>query len=312
MEPSTRGMPTEYTGPTVGLIGLGFMGHGMGHNLITKGIPLYIKGNRKREAIDDLVSKGAVECQTAGEMARECDVLLLCVPGAEQVSQLIEGEGGVLASGCSGLTIIDHTTSTPDGIKELADKYPQFVFVDAPLGRSPKEAWSGKLSVMVGADKDVLKAVEPILSTFADTIQYAGPLGSGHALKMVNNMVSLGYAALYSEALCLVKSSGLEISAFDDLISSSRMNCEFFQTFMGWVRKGDSSTHKFSLKLAEHTISDVQGLAEKIGLESELLQSITDVYKKTLSLGFEEENLPELPRAVAQSKGMALRPYKKQ
>ncbi|HEV7286190.1 MAG TPA: NAD(P)-binding domain-containing protein, partial [Kaistia sp.] len=75
---------------TVGFIGLGFMGEGMATNLLTKGNPLLVMANRRREAVERLLALGAHEVATPADMARGADVIFLCVTGSRDVEQVIE------------------------------------------------------------------------------------------------------------------------------------------------------------------------------------------------------------------------------
>ena len=68
--------------------------------------------------------------------------------------------------------------------------------LDAPLGRTPKEAEEGKLSTYVGGDDETFAAVKPVFDTYADTVIHVGPLGMGHTLKLINNFISIGTAAV--------------------------------------------------------------------------------------------------------------------
>lgn len=187
----------------VGFIGLGHMGHGMAINILKRGFPLHVMAHQNRKALDDVVYRGAQEVSTPKAMAASCDIVLLCVPGAKEVEALVTADDGLAAGSRPGLTIVDCTTSDPSTLLRLSAEYAPrgLVFVDAPLGRSPHEAWQGALST--------LERIRPVLAAFATTIQHAGALGNGHRLKLVNNLISLGYAALYSEALALaVKAPG--------------------------------------------------------------------------------------------------------
>jgi len=296
--------------PKVGFIGLGYMGHGMATNILAAGFPLSVLAHRKREAIEDLVGKGAFEATSARELAERSDIVLLCVSGPDQVDDLVRRADGLAAGAAPGSIIVDCTTSAPSTLLKLAEDFPDLRFVDSPLGRSPKEAWAGELSVMVGSSEETLDAIHPVLSAFATTIQHAGPPGSGHALKLVNNIVSLGYAAIYSEAMVVAKKAGLGIDTFDALIGSSRMNCEFFQTFMGWARDGDSTTHRFALSLAEHTVGDALDFASKSGLDMRLIPAVHEIYSQAVARGLGEANLPELPRSVAEENAVDLEPRK--
>jgi 3-hydroxyisobutyrate dehydrogenase-like beta-hydroxyacid dehydrogenase len=118
----------------VGFIGLGHMGHGMAVNILKHGFPLWVMGHRSREAVDDLVRRGAQEVLTPKDMAASCDIILLCVPGAKEVETLVTNNEGLAAGATAGLTVVDCTTSDPSTLLRLADEFvgPRgLVFVDA-------------------------------------------------------------------------------------------------------------------------------------------------------------------------------------
>ena len=194
---------------TIGFIGLGFMGHGMAKNLVEKGFPLTVMAHRKREAIDDLIERGAREAATPREVAAASDIVVLCVTGSVQVQAIIDGPDGLAAAG-KRLMVIDCSTSEPAITQRLAGELVArgITLIDAPLSRTPKEAWAGTLDVMVGgAPADVARA-RPVLESFAGRIVETGPTGTGHMMKLLNNFVSLGYAALYAEALMMGAKGG--------------------------------------------------------------------------------------------------------
>jgi 3-hydroxyisobutyrate dehydrogenase-like beta-hydroxyacid dehydrogenase len=294
----------------VGFIGLGFMGHGMAANILRHGFPICVMAHRNREAVNDLVRRGASEVESPRAMAAICDVVILCVPGAAEVEAIVSGEDGLASGASRPLTVIDCTTSDPSTLLGLAERYERnrLAFADAPLGRSPREAWEGSLSTMVGCDEATLERIRPVLASFATTIQHVGALGAGHRLKLVNNFISLGYAALYSEALTLALKAGLSIASFDDLVRSSRMHCAFYDTFIGWVVSGDRNSHPFALDTALHTVSDVVAFSGSVSANIRLARSVRDVYAAAVADGFGAAMLPQLPQAVARASDIDLKP----
>lgn len=297
-------------GQRVGFIGLGNMGHGMATNIRQHGFPLAVMAHRKREAVDDLVRQGAVEVATPAEMAACSDIVILCVTGAKEVEDLVRGDRGLAAAARPGTVIVDCTTSDPETLLQLAADYRTrgIAFVDAPLGRAPAEAWKGELSTMVGGDAEVLDRVRPALRAFATTIQHVGPLGDGHRLKLVNNFISLGFGALFAEALVLAHKAGLSTRMFDDLVRSSRMHCGFYDTFIGWALEGNANAHRFAIDTAFHSISDVAAYARAVDLDSQLAEGIRNVYRQAVAAGDGDAMLPELPRSVACANRIELRP----
>lgn len=294
--------------PRIGFIGLGYMGHGMATNILARGFSVTVMAHRKREAVDDLIARGAREVTKPAEIAFESDIVILCVSGADAVDALVRGETGLASGAKPGLIIIDCTTSEPSTLLRLAAEFASrdIVFVDAPLGRSPQEAWKGALSVMVGCNESTLNRIRPVLASFATTIQHVGELGNGHRLKLVNNLISLGYAALYSEALVMAHKAGLNTEAFDGLVRSSRMHCAFYDTFIGWALNGDPNTHRFAMNAALHSLSDIEEFSGSLGLRGRLVAAIGDIYRETVGNG--QAMLTELPRSMAELDGIDLVP----
>ena len=120
----------------VGFVGLGFMGHGMAHNILTKGYPLAVMAHRKREAVEDLVGKGATEVSSPTELAKVSDVIVLCLTASPQVEGVVQA---LLPTLQPGAVIVDCSTSDPVSTLKLGallnDR--KVGFVDAPLGRTP-------------------------------------------------------------------------------------------------------------------------------------------------------------------------------
>ena len=294
----------------VGFIGLGFMGHGMAANILAKGFPLTVMAHRKREAVDDLVARGATEAATPAELAARSDIVILCVTGVPAVDALVRGEQGIAAGAKPGLIVIDCSTSDPTNLLALAEQFaPRGIeFVDAPLGRTPEEAWKGQLAVMVGADAAMLERIRPLLEAFASTILPAGALGNGHKLKLINNFVALGCAALYAEGLILSHKAGLSTRTFDELIRSSRVDCALFHTFMGWALDGNKDSHKFSLQNCLKDTTYAKEFSTSLGLPGPLAAAVQAVYAQAIAAGYGGANLPELPRSTAAAAGVPLVP----
>ncbi len=139
------------------------------------------------------------------------------------------------------LTIVDCSTSEPTLTIALhgASKAKGVDICDAPLGGTPANAEAGTLSAMVGAEPEVFERVAPVIGAFATKVTHVGAPGAGHTLKLLNNFLSLGYGAIYAEALALAAKVGVTPQTFDSVIRGSRMDCGFYQTFMTYVLERD-------------------------------------------------------------------------
>jgi 3-hydroxyisobutyrate dehydrogenase-like beta-hydroxyacid dehydrogenase len=138
---------------TIGFIGLGLMGHGIGWNFVEKGYALGVVAHRNRAPIEDLVSRGAVEVRSTREIAERSSIVFLCVTGSREVEALVRGPDGLKAHLKPGSVIVDTSTSDPTSTAALAEELAAsgIALADAPLGGTPVQAAEGKLSAMVGA-----------------------------------------------------------------------------------------------------------------------------------------------------------------
>jgi len=218
----------------IGFIGVGYMGHGMAHNIMKGGYPLVIKGNKNRVPVDDLVNSGAREARDLADLVSQCDVIHMCLSNSPQVENIIFGTGGILENAKEGLIVIDCTTADPTSTTRIADAMAEqgMHFVDAPLGRTPKEAAEGTLDAMIGASDDLFERIKPIVECWSGNIIHVGPVGAGHKMKLIMNFIAMSYASLYSEATVLAAKSGLSPQKVNEVIGSSRLSNGFFETFM--------------------------------------------------------------------------------
>jgi hypothetical protein len=291
----------------IGFIGVGLMGHGMAKNLLEKGFPLTVLGHRKREAVDDLLGRGASEAASPRAIAEASDVVVLCVTGSPQVEAIVQGPDGLAAAG-KPLLVIDCSTSEPASTRRLsAELAPKGItFIDAPLSRTPKDAWEGTLDVMVGGDPAAVSRARPVLEAFAGRIVETGPVGTGHTMKLLNNFVSMGYAALYSEALTVGAKAGLSPNVFDAVISNGRMDCPFYQTFRKYVIERDRNAHRFTLANASKDMTYLAGFALALGVANPVGAAVRNAYAQAVATGHGEDYVPMLSDLVAEWNGTAL------
>ncbi len=294
------------THPTIGFVGVGFMGHGMAKNILARGYPLWIKGNRNRTPIDSLLGLGAQEAGSLRQMAEHCDIIHLCLSNSAQVSDAILGPDGLLSAQRRGLIVIDTSTSDPAvTLKLAADMSAQgCTLVDAPLGRTPKEAEAGELDAMVGCPAELFDTIKPVIDCWAGTITRIGDTGSGHQMKLLMNFLGASYAALYSEAVSLASSVGLSPHTFREVIGPSRLGSGFFNTFMQYVCERDRDAHKFSINNMAKDIGYVNDMACDAGVMNVMSSAARHYYTHALAQGAGEDFVPQLCDHVGRLNGL--------
>ncbi|WNL41845.1 NAD(P)-dependent oxidoreductase [Halomonas sp. PAMB 3264] len=247
----------------IGFIGLGLMGKEMARHLLEQGYPLTVMAHRNREALEALCRDGASEVTTAAEMAAQSDIVFICVKTSEQVSDLVKRPDGLMAGARPGLVIVDCSTARPDITEQLADTLaPQDVtLIDAPLARTPREAREGRLNVMIGGEDNVVTRLTPIIQCFAENVFHVGPTGSAHKLKLINNFLSLGAAALAAEAASMAAALDVSQQKLLDICSQGGANSAMLAPVMEWVLERECTKLKFSLGNAE---KDMRYLTETL------------------------------------------------
>jgi 3-hydroxyisobutyrate dehydrogenase-like beta-hydroxyacid dehydrogenase len=290
---------------TIGFIGLGMMGHGIAKNIVDKGYHLTVIAHRNRTPVDDLIGRGASEAPSLAELAARSSIVFLCVTGSPEVEAAVRGPGGLAAHLQPGAIVVDCSSSDPSSTVQLAAelKAKGIDFADAPLSRTPKEAWEGTLDTMVGAEDAVFSRLRPILDTWAGKIVHIGGVADGHRMKLLNNFISLGYGALYAEALALADRVGISADRFDSVIRGGRMDCGFYQTFMRFTLEGDRDAHKFSLANAFKDLRYLESMANGAGLVNPVGNAVKNAYAVAVAAGGAADYVPMLPAYVDRLNG---------
>lgn len=291
----------------IGFVGLGLMGQGMATNIQRKGWPLTVIGHRNRKPVEDLVAEGATEAADMADLARASDIVFLCLTGSPEVQAVVAAMKPGLRRGS---VIVDCSTSDPTVTAVIAAELAELGvdFADAPLSRTPKEAWEGTLDCMVGADGPVFERIAPVIGAWAGKIVHIGGVGDGHKMKLLNNFVSLGYAALYSEALALGRKVGITPQTFDSVIRGGRMDCGFYQTFMGHTIDGNRDSHKFTLTNAFKDLRYLESMANAAPVASSLSSAVKNSYASALTHGGTgpEDYVPHLADFIARANGVEI------
>ena len=294
------------TNPTIGFIGVGLMGHGMAKNIVEGGYPLVVLAHRKRAAVDDLIERGATEASDLKSLTEASDIIHICVTGSTQVEALLRAPGGILEHLRPGQIIVDCSTSDPVSTIALAAEVAAKGghFADAPLGRTPKEAWEGTLDAMVGAEAEVFERIKPVIDCWAGIVTHLGDVGLGHKMKLLNNFISMGYGALYAEALALARKSGLTVEQFDSVIRPGRMSNGFYETFMKWTLERDENAHKFAISNAHKDMKYLANLAVSVGAVNPVQSVVRNTYAAMEAAGEGDRYLPMVADFIARENGL--------
>src|SRR6266850_6604835 len=196
---------------TVGFIGLGNMGMGMGGNIQKADYPMVVFDIRD-SAMQPFVANGARSARSPAEVARLSDVVFTSLPGPKEVEEVATGASGVLEGIKPGGIYVDLSTSRPTLIRRIEPMFRQkgAHVLDAPVSGGKSGAATRNLAVMVGGERAIYERIKPMLDAFGDKVFYAGAIGAGSICKLVHNMISLGVRQAIAEGLTLGVKAGVD------------------------------------------------------------------------------------------------------
>ena len=280
----------------IGFIGLGMMGHGIAANILKNGYALVGMAHRNRVPLEDLLNRGAEEANSPAELGQLCDVVFFCVRGAEEVEHLVYGESGLLNVCRPGLVLIDCTTSKPGLSRRIAADFSERGghFVDAPVTRAPKDAEAGRLNSLVGADPVVFDEIRPLLETYSENIAYFGPPGAGHSAKLINNFITMGYAALITEGLAMCFRAGVDADNLYEVMAAGGADSGVLRKMVPPLLQGDFTGHKFSIGNGHKDVSYFKDFAEESGFDSVLVGPLQTLYQEAVEAGLGEKLMASL------------------
>ena len=289
----------------IGFVGIGLMGHGIAKNIVDKGYALAVYARHDSEALIDLKGRGAVQAASLADLARSSTIIFLCLTDSPNVASVITG----LKPGLTpGSVIVDCSTSDPVVTEQLAAELKEIGvnLADAPLGRTPKEAWAGTLDAMVGAEQAVFDRIAPVIATWAGKTVHIGGVADGHRMKLLNNFLSLGYAAIYAEALSMAAKIGISVPTFDSVIRGGRMDCGFYQTFMGYALEGNREAHRFTLSNAFKDMRYVESMANDAQVTTTVASAVKNSFSLAMTTGGDgpANYVPHLVDFIAKSNGV--------
>ena len=280
----------------VGLIGVGLMGHGIGKNILAKGYALTVLAHRNRGPVEDLVAKGAKEAKSPKEVAAASDLVITVVANSNQLEDIVFREDGILAGTHPRLIMADCTTAMPDSTLKIAAAIEAKGgrFVDTPMTRTPKEAEAGKLGLMTGGDPATLAEIRRVLECFSDLIVHCGDVGAGHKVKLVNNMLSLGYGMVTAEALLAARKGGIDLKALREVVSGGGANSVMFQRLAAYAIENDNTQLRFAITNAAKDVRYFVHMCERLQAATPVAQAIHQLYAMANNMGLGDQYVPTM------------------
>ena len=272
----------------IGFVGLGLMGSAMVGRLQDCNYQLTVLGNKDRTGLDQALTRGALEAASGLDLAKQSDVIMLCMGTSDQVEERILGEQGIISGLSSGKIIIDFGTSLPSSTKEISSKIADTgaVILDAPLGRTPHHAKDGLLNIMASGDKDAFAAVRTILENLGENVFYLGDLGTGHTIKLMNNFFGMTIANAMAEVFAVADAAGVSRQTVYKVISAGPLHSSMMDFISAFGLEGDKSKLEFAIKNAFKDVSYYRLMTQNLGINSIMSESASKALSQANDDGY--------------------------
>jgi 3-hydroxyisobutyrate dehydrogenase-like beta-hydroxyacid dehydrogenase len=232
------------SGQKVGVIGVGAMGAAVATRLLEAGNSVAVY-DTSETAVSALVQRGATRLDPEHP---DVAILLASLPNDDVVNAALDDD---LLSRLSQSLVIELSTILPSTVIQLAQRAQKYgvEVVDAPVSGGPNDALAGRLVLMVGVDDEVLSRAAPVLESLG-TVERTGGIGTGKAMKLVNNAMSMANMAVAAEAFTLGRQLGLDDQTMYDVLSRSGGRSNQFNKRIPDALNDDYAP-RFALRLGE-------------------------------------------------------------
>ena len=279
---------------SIGFIGLGAMGWPMAARLVHYPLMVFDIDTKRSEAFTQEI--GGVAARTLAELAAASDVVITMLPTSRHVETVLSGKEGVFANCGKDTLFIEMSSGAPQQTRLLAlrAREADCQMIDAPVSGGVPRAITGDLSIMVGGEAYDIERADPILRSLGSNILLTGPIGTGHAMKAINNLVSACTLVATVEAVKLGERSGLDPKRVVDIINVSTGMSNSSLKKMHQFILSETFNSGFGLDLMVKDLNNAMDLAQDANLVLPLSDRCVEIWReaqRTLGHGLDHTDI---------------------
>lgn len=297
--------------PTVAFLGLGAIGTPMARHLARVDWDLRVWNRTTVRAAEFAVkhaAHGVTHAKTPAAAAQGADVVITCFPVSSDVESLLDGPDGLLAGLARGATLVDCTSGDPATSKRIAARLAEqgIGYLDAPVSGGVLGAEGGTLTVMVGGDAATLEKVRPVIEAFGKKIVHCGAIGTGDAVKAVNNALLALHLWSTAEGLATLTSAGVDPAVALDVINTSSGRSNASMNLFPERVLTRAFPRTFRLALLDKDVGIAAQVAREQRIPSPLIQLTAELYQAAHRALGEDADHVEVVKWVEQLTGIVI------
>ncbi|HET9852518.1 MAG TPA: NAD(P)-dependent oxidoreductase [Candidatus Limnocylindrales bacterium] len=288
----------------VGFVGLGTMGGAMAANAARAGFEVSA-WNRTPGRAAELADVGVTVAESAAAVADASDAIITIVSDTPDVEAVLFGERGVAAGAKPGSLVIDMSTISPSATREFATRLAsqEIAMLDAPVSGGSEGAKNGTLSIFVGGEAADLERARPVLESLGTTITHVGPIGSGQAVKAVNQVILAGTYLGVAEGIVLALKSGLDVEQVVGALSGGAAQSWVLTNRSGRMLEND---YPLGFKVALHfkDLGIALAMARELGVSLPVSALCEAIEGGLMGQGHAEEDMSAVARSIRSLSGL--------
>ncbi|WP_454918858.1 NAD(P)-dependent oxidoreductase [Xanthobacter sediminis] len=266
--------------PRIAFVGLGMMGLPMAGCLLRAGYAV-AGADLSEKARDAFSAQGGTACADARTAVEGAGIVITMLPDGKVVRAALLGADGVAEMLPAGTLVIDMSSSAPLGTAKLGAELAErgLRLVDAPVSGGVRRAVDGSLAIMAGGDPDAVEEARPVLSAMGRSIFATGPLGSGHAMKALNNYVSAAGLLAACEALAVAQKFGIAGETVVDVLNASTGKNNSTEVKLKPFVLSGTFASGFSLALMAKDLRTAADLGGEMGLSDSFMETTARIWE---------------------------------
>jgi 3-hydroxyisobutyrate dehydrogenase len=288
----------------IGFVGLGTMGAAMAANLAGRGFSV-TGWNRTPDRAAAVAASGVTVTASLAELAIAAETVVICVSDTPDVEAVLFGDGGLVAGLQPGCLVIDCSTIAPAASRAIAERLGAdgIRFVDAPMSGGSEGARNATLAFFAGGDAEDVERARPVLEAMGRTVTHVGPVGSGQAVKAVNQVVLAGTYLGVAEGMVLALKAGLDPGQVAESLGGGAAQSWVLANRSGRMVANDYPLgFRTSLHLKDLTIA--LELARSIGATLPVTALAAQLEAGLVAEGHGDEDISNLARAIRRLSGL--------
>jgi len=288
----------------IGFVGLGTMGAAMAANLARAGFGV-TAWNRSAGRAPELDGLGVARAATPAAAAEASSVVVVCVSDTPDVEAVLFGAEGVAAGAAPGTLVIDCSTISPVATREFATRLAarSVILVDAPVSGGSEGARNATLSIFVGGEAGDVERARPVLAALGTTVTHVGPVGSGQAVKAVNQVILAGAYLGVAEGIVLAMKAGLDVEQVVEALGGGAAQSWVLANRSGRMIANDYPLG-FRLALHRKDLGIALELAADTGTDLPVTSLCADLETGLIDAGHADEDMSAVARAIRVRSGL--------